>query len=854
MKHTHQDLIYRMDLEQKCALLSGKSAFGTRAYPKLGIPELQFSDGPHGIRHQDPKLANHLDIGGSLPATCFPTAVTVANSWDPSLAERLGRALGEEAADQGVGAVLGPGLCIKRSPLCGRDFEYLSEDPFLAGRMAAGYVRGIQANGVAACPKHFAANSQETRRQASDSVMDERTLREIYLQGFEIVVREARPWLVMSSYNMVNGVYANENDHLLKQILRTEWGYEGAVVTDWGGSNDHTAGVRAGSTFEMPAPGLDSVRDLMRSVKMGTITQDEIDARVDEALELILKTAPAVQASTGLPFDEDAHHALARDIASQGIVLLKNDAPEGARPLLPLAPGARVALIGDFAQTPRYQGAGSSLVNCTRLDTLRDAVKASDLDCVGFAQGFVRTGYATGVAGGTDVALHDEAVGLARQADVALVCLGLDELAESEGIDRADMRLNQNQIDLLAAVSAANPQVVVLLSAGSSVETGWTDRARSVLYLALGGQAGASAAVDVLTGAVNPSGKLAETWAASLGDTPTYGTFPSGEMVATYREGIYVGYRYYQKARVPVAYPFGYGLSYTTFRYDDVQVSCLGADTELEVSFDLTNTGSVAGAEVAEVYVSKPDVTVFRPVRELKGFAKVYLDPGETRRVRVGLDDRSFSYFNDRTNAWEVEGGTYRVEVGASVEDIRLSARVSVQGTDAPNPYEGRDVTPYETADIRHVSDAQFAALLGHEVPTERFRIDRNVCFRDLGRCRSPIFWVVGAVLRVLKRRSQRAGVPDLNVEFIYNMPIRALAKNAGQLISMGMVDVLVGELRGWGLAGVVPATVVGLLRHDIVIFWGVWTAWFLLPPVWELLVNAVRNAAGERRLARKGN
>lgn len=854
MKRKHQDLIDRMDLEQKCALLSGKSAFGTRAYPKLGIPELQFSDGPHGLRHQDPKLANHLGIGGSLPATCFPTAVTVANSWDPSLAERLGKALGEEAADQGVNAVLGPGLCIKRSPLCGRDFEYLSEDPFLAGQMAAGYVRGIQANGVAACPKHFAANSQETRRQASDSVVDERTLREIYLQGFETVVREAKPWLIMSSYNMVNGTYANESDPLLKQVLRQEWGYKGAVVTDWGGSNDHTAGVRAGSTFEMPAPGLDPVRELMRSVKMGTIAKDEIDARVDEALELILKTAPAVQTSKGMPFDEEAHHGLARDIASQGVVLLKNDAPEGECPLLPLAPDTRVALIGDFAATPRYQGAGSSLVACTRLDTLRDAIGASDLTCVGYAQGFVRTGYAAGVAGNTDVALRDEAVRLARQADVALVCLGLDELAESEGIDRADMRLNQNQLDLLAAVSAANPQVVVLLSAGSPVETDWTDGARSVLYLALGGQAGASAAIDVLTGAVNPSGKLAETWPISLRDTPAYGIFPSDEMVAAYREGIYVGYRYYQKAQVPVAYPFGYGLSYTTFHYDNVRVDGLDAGVEGAVSFDVTNTGLVAGAEVAEVYVSKPDATVFRPVRELKGFAKVHLNPGETQRVRVALNDRSFSYFNDRTGAWEIEGGAYRVEVGASVEDIRLSARVSVLGTDAPNPYEGRDVTPYETADVRHMSDAQFAGLLGHDLPQARFRIDRNVCFRDLGRCRSPIFWVVGAVLRALKRRSQKTGVPDLNVEFIYNMPIRALAKNAGQFISMGMVDALVGELRGWGLAGVVPAAIVGFLRQDAGLFWGIWVAWFLLPPVWELLVNIVRNAVGERRLTRKGN
>ncbi|MDD3486421.1 MAG: glycoside hydrolase family 3 C-terminal domain-containing protein, partial [Atopobiaceae bacterium] len=800
MSLKHADIIAKMDLEQKCALLSGASAFGTRAYPKLGIPELQFSDGPHGMRHQDPNVANHLGIGGSMPATCFPTAVTVADSWDPKLGEELGEALGEEAAAQGVGVVLGPGLCIKRSPLCGRDFEYFSEDPLLAGKMAAGYVRGIQVNGLGACPKHFAVNSQETRRQASDSVLDERTLREIYLTAFEIVVRESHPKSIMSSYNLVNGTYANDNERLLSNILRGEWGFDGAVVTDWGGSNDHAAGVAAGSTFEMPSPGLDSVRRLVGSVECGETSVHDVDARVDEAIDLVLSTRTALE---GAPdFDKAAHHDLARRIAAAGIVLLKNEAApvSGDRPLLPLAAGTRVALVGDFAKTPRYQGAGSSLVNTTKLDTLVDGIAGSGLDCVGYEQGFVRTGDGDAAE---DARLREAAVSLAGTADVVLVCLGLDELAESEGIDRADMRLNANQVDLLHAVAEKNPNVVVLLSAGSSVETGWTADAASVLYLALGGQAGASAALDVLMGRTNPSGKLAETWARSLADTACASSFPSDDRTAEYREGIYVGYRYYQKAGVDVAYPFGYGLSYTTFAYANV------AATPDEVSFDITNTGAVAGAEVAQVYVSKPDARVFRPVRELKGFAKVALDPGETRRVTVPLDERAFRYFNQATGAWEVEGGSYVIEVAASCEDVRLTAEVSVAGTDAPNPYQGLDLTCYDSGQVQDVPDAQFAVLLGHQPPNPKVTIDRNICFRDLGHSRSPIFWVVAAVLRGAERASARSGRRNLNIEFIYNMPMRGLAKNAGDVVSMGLVDALVRELKGWGLAGIVPALLV---------------------------------------------
>jgi beta-glucosidase len=505
------EIIAKLNLEQKCALLSGAGTFTTRDCPKAGVPSITLSDGPNGVRKQA-GAADHLGLNPSVPATCFPTAATVACSWDPALGEEIGRAMGEEAAAQEVAVLLGPGLNTKRSPLCGRNFEYFSEDPYLSGKMAAAYVRGIQSEGIAACPKHFAVNSQELRRMASDSVLDERTLRELYLTGFEIVVKEAAPKTIMSSYNLVNGTYANENAHLLQDILRRDWGFSGAVVTDWGGSNDHALGVKNGSTLEMPAPGGDAVRELLAAVQSGKITEADVDARLDELLTLVLDTSAAVQKHSR-SFDADAHHALARRAAAESAVLLKNDGG-----ILPLAAGARVAVIGDFAETPRYQGAGSSAVNSIKVDTLLDCLAQSGLQCAGFAAGFDRQGR-------PDADKKAQAVALAQKADTVLLCLGLDEIKESEGLDRVDMKLADNQIELLQAVEQANPNTVVVLNAGASLETPWLAHCRALVYGALGGQAGAGAMVDVLTGKVNPGGKLAETWANAYAETPAKDNF-----------------------------------------------------------------------------------------------------------------------------------------------------------------------------------------------------------------------------------------------------------------------------------------------------------------------------------------
>ena len=782
MKHT--DIITKLNLEQKCALLSGDTVFTTRSYKNAGVPSITLSDGPNGVRKQA-GAADHLGLNPSVPATCFPTAATVACSWDSALGEEIGRAMGEEAAAQEVAVLLGPGLNTKRSPLCGRNFEYFSEDPYLSGKMAAAYVRGIQSEGISACPKHFAVNSQELRRMASDSVVDERTLRELYLTGFEIVVKEAHPKALMSSYNLINGIYANENAHLLQDILRDEWGFDGAVVTDWGGSNDHALGVKNGSTLEMPAPGGDAVRELLAAVRSGKITEADVDARLDELLTLVLDTHAAVERHSR-SFDADAHHALARRAAGESVVLLKNDDA-----LLPLAEGTRVAVIGDFAETPRYQGAGSSAVNSIKVDTFLDCLNDSGLHSVGFAPGFDRQGK-------PDAAKQAEAVALAAKADAVLLCLGLDEIKESEGLDRADMKLADNQIELLQAVREANPNTVVIVNAGASLETPWLAHCKALVYGALGGQAGAGAMVDVLTGKINPGGKLAETWANAYDDTPARDHFAGPGRTVQYREGLYVGYRYYQTAGVPVAFPFGHGLSYTQFAYSDLHADAHSA------TLTVTNTGDRAGAEIVQLYVAKPNAEIFRPAQELKAFAKVQLAAGESKTVTLTLDDKAFRYWNTRTDSWEVEGGTYELRVGASSADIRLTAAVEVIGTDALNPYAGKALPHYQSGKVQTVPDAEWETLLGRPIPDDRVKIDRNMTLGELNHGRSPLGWLVWAVLTALLNASYKKGEPDLNVLFQYNMPLRALAKMTNGAISMGMVDGIVMEVQGFWVIGLV--------------------------------------------------
>ena len=512
----HKELIDQLTLEEKAALLGGKGEWDSRDIPRLNIPSMIMSDGPHGLRRQA-GAGDHLGLNASLPATCFPTAATMANSWDKDLGTEVGVALGEEAKAMGVNILLGPGMNIKRSPLCGRNFEYFSEDPYLAGKMAASYVKGIQSQGVYSCIKHFAVNSQEERRMAMNAVVDERTLREIYLTGFELAIDEAKPGSIMTSYNQVNGEYANESMHLLKDILRGDWGFDGFVVSDWGGANDHVTAVKAGSDLEMPAPGLGSARELVEAVKNGNLSMEDLDARVDELLDAVLTTTEAAKGHSE-EFDIEGHHTLARKAAANCAILLKN---EGG--ILPLKAGTKVAVVGDFAFLPRYQGAGSSMVNSTKVETIENLIN-----------------------GEADAALLSEAVKAAEGADVVLYFFGLDEMSESEGLDRKHMHIPQVQIDVLRAMAKVNPNVVGVISAGSSIEMEWEDSLKAILHGYLTGQAGAGAMLDLLTGRVNPSGKLTETYSMVYEDIPSSAYYPAKERNSDYREAMYVGYRYFR--------------------------------------------------------------------------------------------------------------------------------------------------------------------------------------------------------------------------------------------------------------------------------------------------------------------
>lgn len=793
------EMIQKMTLEEKAAFLSGKGEWQTWDFERLGIPSMYCSDGPHGIRKQA-GAGDHLGLNPSLPATCFPTAATMANSWDPELGEEIGKALGEEAEVQDVHVVLGPGLNIKRSPLCGRNFEYFSEDPYLAGKMAAGYVRGIQSKGRYACPKHFAVNSQELRRMAMNAVLDEHTLREIYLTGFEIAVKEGGAKAIMTSYNQVNGTYSNENTHLLKDILRDEWGYDGIVITDWGGSNDHIKGVAAGSDLEMPTPGMDSARQIVKAVQEGRLSEEAVDACVDRLLEAVLTLTKEGAEGERKPeaFDTEAHHALARKAASESAVLLKNQDS-----ILPLKPGTRVALIGDFAFEPRYQGAGSSMVNATKLDKMSELIKEYDLTVVGMARGYMRTGE-------TDTVMEKEAVDLAQSADVVLYCFGLDELSESEGVDRTHMRIPQNQISLLEAVARVNENVVGVLSAGAAVEMTWQTSLKALLHGYLYGQAGAGAMLDILTGKVNPSGRLNETYPVRYEDTPAFKYFPSEERNSEYREGLYVGYRYYDTAKVRVLYPFGFGLSYTEFKYSDLTVDQDGAE------FTLTNTGDMDGAEAAQLYVGMKDARVFRPEKELKGFQKVFLRAGESRKVRIPFDDKTFRYWNVRTNRWEVEGGTYTIMIGASCLDIRLSTEADVEGTTETWPYYTNRMPSYYSGLISQVEDKEFEELLGTPIPYGKWSGDLTVndAICQMYYAKSPIARFAYKKLTQMKKKSEEAGKPDLNVLFIYNMPFRAIAKMTGGMVSMEMVEGIVTMVNGHFFRGL-GHTIAGFFRNQ---------------------------------------
>ena len=801
-----KQLVGQMTLEEKASLCSGLDFWHTKSVERLGLHSIMMTDGPHGIRKEDESGSGGLY--DSVPATCFPAACATACSFDPGLLHDVGRAIGEECLQEGVSIILGPGANLKRSPLCGRNFEYFSEDPLVSGRMAAALIEGVQENSVGTSLKHYAANNQETRRMTINVLADERAMQELYLRNFEIAVKEGKPWTVMCSYNHIDGVYSSDNKWLLTDVLRDAWGFDGLVVTDWGAMNDRVQGVRAGLDLEMPSCRGRTDAQIVKAVQSGALTEAELDKVAIRVVELILKSRDALK--PGYRYDAKAHHALARRAAAESCVLLKNE--DGA---LPLKAGASVAVIGGFAKAPRYQGAGSSKIKPTQLDCAWD-----ELGKLGFS-----LSYAEGYKGvESDQALLDEAAAVAASADVALVFAGLPDEYESEGYDRTDMEMPEGHVRLIEAVAAANPRTAVILLLGAPVVTHWADRVKSILVSYLGGQAGGGGIADVLAGLVCPGGKLPESWPKALSDTPCYHCFPGGSKTVEYRESIFMGYRYYETAGVGVAFPFGHGLSYTGFSYDGLtlhggeageagkgdEAGEAGKGDEagkpvewdegdtLELSLQLKNIGPVAGSEVVQLYVSLPGSKIPRPAKQLIGFQKVRLDPGESANVKFCIKRKDLAYFNTPAAGWRVEGGVYTFSVGASVRDIRLTTEARVAGDGCEGQLGNLADTCYcSPVDNTFPADG-FSLLYGRPMPgPERLPgepfTDNDILSDIAG---TP----VGAALLGLVKNSLAhldEEQAQMMLMFMTQTPLRTLGNNLPDSLPPNFINMVVSALNG---------------------------------------------------------
>ena len=779
------DIIKDMSLEQKASLMTGKNFWETRNIDEKGIPSIFLSDGPHGLRKQAGS-ADQLGLNESIPATCFPTGATMANTWNVELGEELGRHLGREAVDQNVSILLGPGTNMKRNPLCGRNFEYFSEDPILAGRMSASYIRGIQSNGIASCVKHFACNNQEERRIVADSVVDERTLREIYLTAFEIAVKEGQTKALMSSYNLVNGTYANENNHLLKEILRDEWGYQGVVVTDWGGDNDRVEGIKAGNELEMPGC-KDTSKDIVDAVMSGRLKEKELDVCVDRLLDLIFSTSKNQKEKELYNYYED--HIFAEKCAEESTVLLKNE-----ENILPIDNTKKIGVIGVYAKDPRYQGAGSSIVNSIKVDKHLEELKKSSLTIVGYEPGFKRYGQKS-------QKLINKAKKLAVKSDVVLLYLGLDEVSEAEGLDRPNMKIPQNQIKLLIELSKVNKNIVVILSCGSVVNLEWDKYAKGLIHAYLAGEAGAKAITNIIQGKVVPSGKLAETYPIKYEDVASSDNFPSHKKTVEYREGPYIGYRYFQKAGVPVKYPFGYGLSYTKFEYSSLEIN------DNKVSFKIKNTGEFDGCEIAQLYVSKKESNIIRPMRELKCFKKVFIKKGTTVNVILDLDEYAFRYFDTKLKKWFVESGEYKIEIGKSSQDIVLAKTISKDGI-IPSNNDKKNLPNYFKGNVRNITDNEFKKLLERKIPNsdliffkkKRIIVGYNTTIDELkyakgwtGRFLSN---TINFAIRFLKFFGKRSSANTLQMGMLHQ-PIRGISRMSDGLICWKSLDGIIMIFNG---------------------------------------------------------
>jgi beta-glucosidase len=788
-------LISQMTLEEKASLCSGKNYWYLQDIERLAIPAIMVADGPHGLRKQasDP---DHWDLSEAVPATCFPTAAALAATWNRDLVYQVGEALGQECRQEKVGVILGPGVNIKRSPLCGRNFEYFSEDPYLTGEMAKSHINGVQSQGIGTSLKHYAVNNQEFRRMTINAIVDERTLREIYLTGYEIAVKEAQPWMVMCAYNKINGTYASDHQSLMRDILKDEWGHAGLVITDWGAMNDRPIALEAGTELEMPGPSPENDQAIVAAVQSGQLDEAVLDQSVERILKIIFRAAETL--AEDYTYNLQSHHALARKVAGEGAVLLKND-----RGLLPLADETKIALIGRFAKEPIYQGGGSSKINPTQVDNLYDEI----VKLLGDAQLTYAPGYSK-KAEQPDDALVQEAIALAKNADVVVICAGLTDLYETEGGDRTHMKMPPGHDALISAVAAVHANVVVVLSNGSPVEMPWASDIPAILEGYLGGQAGAGVLADILFGKLNPSGKLAETFPIKLEDNPSYHYFPGGPATVEYRESLYVGYRYYDSVDQEVLFPFGHGLSYTTFEYRDLQLDQdhLKMPDPLSVSFKVKNTGAVAGQEIVQVYVSDVESTVFRPDKELKGFAKVALEPGAEQIVTIELRERAFAYYNTAQKDWQVETGEFKILVGASSRDIRLQGTVTVHSKQAaPTVDWSKLTTYYNFPKGTPVNQVDFEVLLGRSAPLNKMpprgSYDLNT---PIGEMRDSFIarWLHNMLKKHMSTIIQGQEDTSMNLmemEAILNeMPLRAMmiSESDGQL-SRAVLEALVVMING---------------------------------------------------------
>lgn len=784
-----KELVQQMTLEEKASLCSGKNFWYLKNIDRLGIPEIMVTDGPHGLRKQ---ITSAQDIGlnASVPSTCFPTASATACSFDRLLLFDIGKAIAEECRQEDVAVLLGPGINIKRSPLCGRNFEYFSEDPLVSGELAASFINGVQSQSVGVSLKHFAVNNQETRRMTGESVLDERTFREIYLKGFEIAVKKARPWTVMCSYNRLFGEFASQNERLLTGILRKEWGFEGVVISDWGAVVDRVAALKAGLDIEMPHVDNAHDEEIIEAVNTGKLSLEKVDLAAENVVHLILKSTER----RFIHYEQANHHALARSAAAQSAVLLKNGGG-----LLPGKPGARTAVIGAFARNPRYQGTGSSKILPYMVDDVIDELAALG----------VKAEYAEGYPMETDEVdeqLIRAACEVAKDKEIVYLFAGLPDRYESEGFDRDSMRMPENHNRLIEAVSEVNPNVVVILMGGAPMETPWIDKVKAVLLMYLGGQAVGGACADILTGKVNPGGKLAESWPLKLEDNPSYNYFPGYPLTVEYREGIFVGYRYYDTAQKPVRFPFGFGLSYTSFEYSDLKLNKrdLAESEELIASCTLKNTGQVEGSEVVQLYLSLASSSIFRAAQELRGFQKVNLKPGEEIQVDFILPVRDLAFFNTTASDWQVEDGTYEVRIGASSLDIRLRDHVKVSSSRKNEIPEMRAKTPsyFDLSHGLNVSDTEFEALIGRQLPPrERAKGAPHSISSTFSDIQDK--WVGRQVIKYVHKRLKEMSVDNADLKImaekmLMESPVRMISTMDGSMTTSqlnGLVDLLNGHV-----------------------------------------------------------